>query len=90
MRPLCLRSNSEAARPRHTTATAAEVIGSVADMDETDPGLPPELTSPPIHMTPDELREQRRAVIDWVAVGQSRTDRSDMDLLRKAISEAAV
>ena len=36
-------------------------------MDETDAGTPPEPTSPPTHMTPDEFRSQGRAVIDWIA-----------------------
>lgn len=36
-------------------------------MDAADPDVPPALTSPPPHMTPEEFREHGRAVIDWIA-----------------------
>ena len=36
-------------------------------MDPADPDVPPALTSPPPHMTPEEFREHGRAVIDWIA-----------------------
>ena len=36
-------------------------------MDPTAPDQPADLTSPPLHMTPDEFRQHGRAVIDWIA-----------------------